>query len=78
MKTQPLNFSQPIPNDTESYRAANLLLRQFGDDALAHASQWIAEMKMDGDEEAASFWFRVHKALELLLSNTKPDNITTH
>jgi hypothetical protein len=78
MKPDPLQLSPVLPIDTESYRAANLLLRQFGDDAPAHAAQWIAEMKMDGDEEAASFWGRVHQALKLLLSETKPENITTH
>ena len=78
MNPESLDLSQDLPTDTESYRAANLLLRQFGRQALAHAAQWIAEMKMDGDEDAASFWARVHKALELLLSETKPDNITTH
>ena len=78
MKPDPLQLSTVPSIDTESYRAANNLLRQFGDQAPAHAAQWIAEMKLDGDEEAASFWGRVHQALELLLSDTKPENITTH
>ncbi len=79
MKTaEPHNYTAPQVNDTESYRAANLLIKQFGNLAPTHAQQWITEMKLDGDEEGASFWVRVLKALELLLSDTTPTNVVKH
>ena len=79
MKTAETQVNKaPLVNDTESYRAANLLIKQFGEEAKHHAQQWITEMKLDGDEEGAAFWIRVLKALELLLSETAPKNAVLH
>ncbi|MCW9035597.1 MAG: hypothetical protein OQJ97_15365 [Rhodospirillales bacterium] len=74
----PQTLTAPQINDTESYRAANLLIKQFGENAPDHAKQWITEMKLDGDDEGAAFWIRVLKALDLFLSNTTPPNVVRH
>jgi hypothetical protein len=52
--------------DLDIYRAANLLIDRYGDDALTEAAQMIDRMLAEGDSEGRIVWRRIKRAIEEL------------
>ena len=54
------------------WRAANLMLKRYGDKALEESSTRIDELTAAGDHEGADTWRRISAAIVQLANNTPP------
>jgi len=52
--------------EVDIYRAANLLIDRYGDDALTEAARRVDQMLADGDSEGRIVWRRIKRAIEAL------------
>ena len=59
-------------------RAANELIKQFGDAADIEAAMRADELLAAGDMEGEAVWIRIVKAIEELLSEERPDDAEVH
>ncbi len=57
--------------DREIWRAANILLKRFGEDAATEAAQRADEPLERGDRDGSAIWQRILSAIEDL-ARTKP------
>mgnify|MGYP003629568037 FL=1 len=62
-----------MATDSEIYRAANLLIQEFGEMAPIGAQVKADQMQDRGDRAARSVWLRVARATQELLSDSSPD-----
>ncbi len=65
-------------SDLDIYRAANLLVKQHGEDALVEAAMRADAMLEKGDMEGCAVWKRIVKAIEELLSEERPEGVEVH
>ncbi len=61
-----------MATDSEIYRAANLLIQEFGEMAPIGAQVKADQMQDRGDRAARSVWLRVARATQELLSDSSP------
>lgn len=61
-----------MATDSEIYRAANLLIQEFGEMATIGAQVKADQMQDRGDRAARSVWLRVARATQELLSDSSP------
>ncbi len=59
--------------DLDTYRAANLLLQQYGDSADIHAAERADDLLKAGDMEGATAWVRMLTAIKTILAASQPD-----
>ena len=50
-------------SDADIYRAAHLMLHQYGDDAELEAAQCADRMQRRGDREELLTWFRIWRTI---------------
>ncbi len=62
--------------DIDIYRAANLLVKQHGQDAPIHAAMRADAMLDKGDLDGYAVWKRILRAVEELLSKERPAGVT--
>lgn len=62
-----------MATDSEIYRAANLLIQEFGEMAPIGAQVKADQMQDRGDRAARAVWLRVARATQELLSDSSPD-----
>ena len=62
--------------DLDIYRAANVLIKQYGQDAPIHAAMRADAMLEKGDLEGVAVWKRVLRAVEELVRKERPDGAT--
>ena len=55
-----------------------MLVEKYGEMALNGAALKADELERKGDREGRSLWLRVTEAVELLLSEEVPENVTRH
>ena len=60
------------------YCSANLLLKQHGRAAQAHAAKRVQELKASGDEYGAWAWMSIIDAIGVLELSEPLDGRTTH
>lgn len=60
------------------YCSANLLLKQHGRAAKAHAAQRVQELKASGDEKGAWAWMGIIDAIGVLELSEPLDGQATH
>lgn len=65
-------------DDLDIYRAANILIREHGEDAPIIAAMRIDAMAERGDEEGCQVWQRILKAVDALRAKGPPDGRTVH
>ncbi len=65
-------------SDLDTYRAANELIKQFGDAADIEAAMRADECVAAGDMEGEAVWLRIVKAIEELLSEERPEGAEVH
>ncbi len=65
-----------MTSDLDIYRTANIVLKQYGDDAVAAAKNRAVELYEQGAATGAATWLRIATAIEEL-QKTLPDS-TTH
>ena len=66
------------PSELEVYRAANTLVKRWGEDAPLEAAKNADVMIERGDPEGLAFWKRVLKAIEVLQTEEMPPGKTLH
>ena len=65
-------------DDVEIFRAANLLIKQHGDDAPIRAAQRADKMLEDGDLDGQVVWKRILAAVEELSAKERPEGAVVH
>ena len=73
-----LETLKAMTSDLDIYRAANLLIKQHGDDAPIHAAMRADEMLEKGAMDGKAVWVRIAKAVEELLSDKQADGAAFH
>jgi hypothetical protein len=73
--TASLKFTGVIP-EIDIWRAANLMLKRYGEKALEESSTRADELAADGDHDGASTWRRITVAVEQLANNVPPGPVT--
>lgn len=63
---------------SEIFRAANLLVEQYGDMAPIGACIRADQLLDRGDSDGRQVWLRIARAAEDLLSQEAPDNAVLH
>jgi hypothetical protein len=66
--TASLQFTRVIP-EIDIWRAANLMLKRYGEKAFEESSTRADELAADGDHDGASTWRRITAAVEQLATN---------
>lgn len=59
-------------SDLDIFRAANLLVKQYGDEAPNHAAARADDLLDSGDLEGQTTWERMLAAIEELLNHQSP------
>ena len=70
-RRQAYNFLRVIP-EIDIWRAANLMVKRYGDKALEESSARIDELSAAGDHDGADTWRRISAAIVQLANNTPP------
>jgi hypothetical protein len=70
-RSQACIFPRVIP-EIDIWRAANLMLKRYGEKALDESATRADELAADGDHDGAATWRRITSAVEQLASNTPP------
>ena len=68
----------PILSETDIYRAAQVMVRRYGDDATVQAAQRADELLDQGDIDGAATWRRIVKAIEVLQDKSRPAGAPVH
>jgi hypothetical protein len=58
--------------ELEIWRAANLLLKRYGDNAKAEGTAWADALAEAGDRERAAVWRQIAEAVAQLANKTPP------
>ena len=64
-------FTRVIP-EIDIWRAANLMLKRYGEKAFEASSRRAEELAADGDHDGASTWRRISAAVEQLANDVSP------
>ncbi len=67
-----------MTSDLDIYRAANELIKQFGDAADIEAAVRADERLAAGDMDGEAVWFRIVKAIAELLAKERPEGEKVH
>ena len=67
-----------MTSDLDTYRSANELIKQHGEDAPIEAAMRADERLAAGDMEGEAVWLRIVKAIAELLSKERPDDAKVH
>jgi hypothetical protein len=70
-RRQACNFLRVIP-EIDIWRAANLMVKRYGDKALEESSTRVDELTATGDHDGADTWRRIFAAVAQLANNTPP------
>ena len=70
-RPQACNFSRVIP-EIDIWRAANLMLKRYGEKALEQSATRADELAADGDHDGTTTWRRITAAVAELANNTPP------
>ena len=64
--------SLPMIPEIDIWRAANLMLKRYGEKALEQSATRANELAADGDHDGATTWRRITAAVAELANNTPP------
>jgi hypothetical protein len=53
-------------SDLDIFRAANMYVERYGDEAIAKAREMVRSLKERGDEDGADTWLRIIVAIETM------------
>ncbi len=67
-----------MTSDLDTYRSANELIKQYGEDAPILAAMRADELMETGDMDGRAVWLRIVKAIEELLSEERPEGAEVH
>ena len=69
--TASVHFHRVIP-EIDIWRAATLMLKRYGHEALEQSATRAHELAADGDHDGADTWRRITAAVEQLANTTPP------
>jgi len=69
--TASVHFRRVIP-EIDIWRAANLMLKRYGEKALEESAARADELATDGDHDGAVTWRRITAAVGQLANTTPP------
>jgi hypothetical protein len=58
--------------EIDIWRAANLMLKRYGDGAIAKSVRLAEELAAEGDHAGVAVWLRITDAVEQLANTTGP------
>ncbi len=64
--------------DAEIYRAANLLMEEFGHMATEYAAMCVEGSLESGDEDGREVWMQILHVVENFMSGSVPTDATVH
>ena len=67
-----------MTSDLDIYRSANVIIREYGEDAVLEAAKHADAMLEKGDLEGQAVWKRVLKAAEELQRKERAPGETAH
>ena len=70
--------SNIMTSNAEIWKCASLLIEKYGEMALNGAALKADELERKGDREGRVLWLKVTEAVEQLLSEDVPANVTRH
>jgi hypothetical protein len=70
-RPQACNLCRVIP-EIDIWRAANLMLKRYGEKALDESATRADQLAADGDHDGAATWRRITAAVGQLANNTPP------
>ena len=70
-RRQACNFLRVIP-EIDIWRAANLMVKRYGNKALKESSTRVDELTAAGDHDGADTWRRISAVVAQLANNTPP------
>jgi hypothetical protein len=70
-RSQARSFLRVIP-EIDIWRAANLMLKRYGDKAPEESAARADELAAAGDDDGAMTWRRITDAVRQLANNTPP------
>jgi hypothetical protein len=70
-RPQACTFRRVIP-EIDIWRAANLMLKRYGEKALEESATRADELAADGDRDGAGTWRRINDAVVQLANTTPP------
>ena len=65
-------------DDVDIWRSANLLIRQYGDEAVIYAAMQADACLEAGDLDGKAMWLRVIAAIGELQNKERPPGIINH
>jgi hypothetical protein len=71
LETAIRSFRRVIP-EIDIWRAANLMLKRYGEKALEESATRADELAADGDQDGAVTWRRITDAVGQLANTTPP------
>ena len=70
-RSQACSFPRVIP-EIDIWRAANLMLKRYGEKALEESATRADELAAAGDENGEAVWRRITNAVGQLMNKTPP------
>lgn len=67
-----------MATETEIYRAADLLIREYGEMAAIGAMAKADHLSSQGDEAGEAVWRRIVDAIEDILAEDRPPDVTVN
>jgi hypothetical protein len=61
--------------EIDIWRAAQLMLKRYGDNALEESAARANELALAGDDDGAATWRRIMAAVEQLANKTPPRRV---
>jgi hypothetical protein len=74
LSTAPVHFIAVIP-EIDIWRAAQLMLKRYGDQALEESSSRADELALADDHDGAATWHRIMTAVTWLTNTTPPGRV---
>jgi hypothetical protein len=71
LSTAVVYFGDVIP-EIDIWRAAQLMLKRYGDQARKESAARATELTLAGDDEGAATWHRIMEAVTQLANTTPP------
>jgi len=62
-------------SEIDVWRAAQLMLKRYGDNALEESADRANELALAGDDDGAATWRRIMAAVEQLANKTPPRRV---
>ena len=67
-----------MTSDLDTFRSANELIEQHGEDAPIHAAMRADELMNAGDMEGKAVWMRILTAIDELMDRLVPEDVVRH